>query len=184
MKRFIPGGYARLAKRIVYENAWLRFEAHDIVHPTGTPGVHGVVVTPRASAVVLVDGDVVLLARQPRFAVDRAVLETIKGGRHAGEDGLACAQRESREEAGVVAARWFPLGVAYEIPSIVQEPVELYLGVGLTPAPLAPEEVERIEVVRMGFDDALDACVDLRIDDAVTALALLRARHALSAGSC
>ena len=163
----------------MYENAWLRFEAHDIVHPNGTPGVHGVVVTPPASAVVLVDGDVVLLARQPRFAIDRAVLEAIKGGRHPGEDGLACAQRESREEAGVVAARWFPLGVAYEIPSIVQEPVAHYLGVGLTPAPLLPEAVERIDVVRMPVDDALEACADGRIDDAVTALALLRAKRVL-----
>lgn len=172
-------GYVRRAKRLAYENPWLRFEAHDIVHPNGTAGVHGVVVTPRASAVVLVDGDDVLLARQARFAVDRVVLEVIKGGRHEGEDGLACARRESREEAGVVAAHWHALGETFEIPSIVQEPVSLYLATGLTPAPLAPEPVERIEVVRMRFADALDACADGRIDDAVTAIALLRARYVL-----
>jgi 8-oxo-dGDP phosphatase len=172
-------GYVRRAQRVVYENPWLRFEAHDIVHPNGTAGVHGVVITPRASAVVLVDGDDVLLVRQARFAVDRVVLEVIKGGRHDGEDGLACAQRESREEAGVVAAHWHALGETYEIPSIVQEPVSLYLGTDLTPAPLAPEPVERIDVVRMPFADALDACADGRIDDAVTAIALLRARRIL-----
>ncbi len=173
-------GYVRRAQRVVYENAWLRFEAHDIVHPNGTPGVHGVVVTPNASAVVLVDGDDVLLARQARFAVDAVVLEVIKGGRHPGEDGLACAQRESREEAGVIAVHWHALGEAYEIPSIVQEPVSLYLGTGLTPAPLAPEDVERIDVVRMPFVDALDACADGRINDAITAIALFRAHRALA----
>ncbi len=172
-------GYRRLCTRVVYENPWVRFEAHEMIHPTGAPGVHGVVVTPRASAVVLLDGDDVLLARQPRFAVDALVLEVIKGGRHPGEDGLACAQREAREEAGVAAARWRSLGYAYEIPSIVREPVELYLGVELSPAPLPAEAVERIEVVRMRFDDALAACADGRIGDAITALALLRARHAL-----
>ena len=172
-------GYERRAKRVVYENPWLRFEAHDIVHPNGTPGVHGVVINPKASAVVLVDGDDVLLARQARFAIDRVVVEVVKGGRHDGEDALACAQRESREEAGVVAAHWHALGQAYEIPSIVQEPVSLYLATGLTPAPLAPEPVERIEVVRMRFADALDACVDGRIDDALTAIALLRAQRFL-----
>ena len=77
-------GYVRRAKRVVYENPWLRFEAHDIVHPNGTEGVHGVVVTPRASAVVLVDGDDVLLVRQARFAVDRVVLEVVKGGASRG----------------------------------------------------------------------------------------------------
>jgi ADP-ribose pyrophosphatase len=175
-------GYVRRSKRVVYANAWLSFEAHDIVHPTGTPGVHGVVVTPPASAVVLVDGDDVLLVRQPRFAVDRDVLEVIKGGRHDGEDGLACAQRESREEAGMLANRWVALGETYEIPSIVQEPVSLYLGTGLTPAPLPPEDVERIDVVRMPLRDALEACADRRIDDAVTAIALLRARFILETG--
>jgi 8-oxo-dGDP phosphatase len=175
-------GYRRLSERTVYENPWLRFEAHEMIHPNGTPGVHGVVVTPRASAVVLLDGDEVLLARQARFAVDAVVLEAIKGGRHAGEDGLACAQREVREEAGVVAARWRTLGRAYEIPSIVREPVEVYLADGLSPAPLPPEEVERIEIVRMTLADALAACADGRIDDAITALALLRARSLLERG--
>jgi ADP-ribose pyrophosphatase len=172
-------GYRRTAKRVVYENPWLRFEAHEIVHPTGTPGVHGVVVTPPASAVVLVDGRDVILVRQPRFAIDAVVLEVIKGGRHPGEDALACAMRESREEAGVAASRWDALGITYEIPSIVQEPVALFLGRALSPAPLSPEAVERIDVVRMPFVDALAACGDGRIDDAVTAIALLRAARLL-----
>jgi 8-oxo-dGTP pyrophosphatase MutT (NUDIX family) len=121
----------------------------------------------------------VLLTRQARFAIDRVVLEAIKGGRHEGEDALACAQRESREEAGVIAARWTSLGTTFEIPSIVEEPVELFLGEGLAPARLPPEAVERIEVVRMRFAEALEACVDGRIDDAVTAMALIRARAIL-----
>jgi len=172
-------GYVRRSKRVVYENAWLRFEAHEIVHPNGAPGEHGVIATPPASAVVLIDGDDVVLVRQARFAIDRVVLEVIKGGRHAGEDALGCAQRESREEAGVVAACWRSLGVTYEIPSVVQEPVSLYLGERLTPSALPPEAVERIDVVRMPFADALEACADGRIDDAVTTIALLRARHLL-----
>ncbi len=172
-------GYVRRSQRTVYENPWLRFEAHEIVHPNGAAGEHGVVATPPASAVVLIDGDEVLLVRQARFAIDRVVLEVVKGGRHAGEDALACAQREAREEAGVVAARWRSLGFTYEIPSVVQEPVALFLGEQLTPAPLPPEAVERIEVVRMPFAGALAACADGRIDDAVTAVALLRARHVL-----
>ena len=172
-------GYARVSKRAVYENPWLRFEAHEIVHPNGVPGMHGLVISPPGSAVVLVDGEDVLLAQQARFAVDRVVIEVVKGGRHEGEDALACARREAREEAGVTASRWVALGQAYEIPSIMQEPLSLYLATELEPAPLAPEAVERIAVVRMPFADALAACADGRIDDAVTALALLRAHHVL-----
>jgi hypothetical protein len=53
------------------------------------------------------------------------------------------------------------------------------LGCDLSPAPLEPEAGERIEIVRMSLDDALAACADGRIDDAVTAIALLRAARVL-----
>ncbi|HEY4438902.1 MAG TPA: NUDIX hydrolase [Candidatus Elarobacter sp.] len=172
-------GYRRRGVRTVYENAWVRFEAHDIVHPTGVPGEHGVVVTPAASAVVLVEDGDVLLVRQPRFAVDAIVLEVIKGGRHPDEDALGCAMREAREEAGVAAARWDALGFTYEIPSIVEQPVALFLGRDLSTSPLPPEPNERIELVRLPLRDALEACADGRIDDAVTAIALLRAERRL-----
>ena len=173
-------GYRRIGRRTVYENAWLRFEAHEIVHPTGVRGVHGLVVTPPASAAILADGDDVLLVRQPRFAADAFVLEAIKGGRADDEDALGCAMREAREEAGFAAERWDALGVAYEIPSIVTHPVALFLARELVAAPLPPESNERIEIVRMPLAEALDACADGRIDDAVTALALLRAARFLA----
>lgn len=181
MKRLIPAGYVRRAHRIVYENPWLRFEAHEIVHPNGAPGEHGVVLCPPASAVVVLDGDDVLLVRQPRFAIDAVVLEVIKGGAAPDESPLACAVRETREEAGVSAERWDELGSAYEIPSIVAEPVTLFLARDLAPAPLAAEEVERIDVVRVPFAEALDRCARGEIDDAITALALLRAERRLRA---
>ncbi len=171
-------GYERCEQRTVYENPWVRFEHHVMVHPNGQPGEHGVVVTPVASAVVVLDGDDVILVRQPRYAVDRVVLEVVKGGAAAGELPLACAQRELREELGFEAARWDALGCAYEIPSIVQEPVWLFLARDLTAASAEPEAVESIAPVRLRLDAALDAVARGEIDDAVTALALVRAKRA------
>ena len=176
----MSAGYRRNARRVVYENRWLRFEAHDMVHPNGVAGEHGVVVTPRPSAVVLVDGADVLLVRQARYAIDRVVLEVIKGGAHEGESELECAIRESREEAGLDAGRWDTLGTVYEIPSIIQEPLTIFLGRDLHEAPLDAEDVERIATVRMPLAQALDACADGRIDDAVTTTALFRASRFLA----
>jgi len=87
-----------------------------------------------------------------------------QGGRHAGEDALDCARRESREEAGVVAACWRSLGVTYEIPSVVQ-------GAGGTVSRRAPHALTAARpkrssgstIVRMSFADALEACADGRI---------------------
>jgi len=173
-------GFERRAQRTVYENAWLRFEAHEIVHPNGRPGVHGVVVTPAASAVVVLDGDDVIFTRQARFAVDAVVLEVVKGGAHEREAPLAAAQRELREELGLLAARWDDLGPLYEIPSIVEQPVHVFLARDPSPTATAFEDVESIEPVRMPLADALRAAGDGRIVDAVTAVALVRAAHRLA----
>jgi len=173
-------GYVRNGRRTTYENRWLRFEAHDIVHPNGQPGEHGVVITPHASATVVLDGDDVVLTRQARYAIDRTVLEIVKGGADEGEAPRAAAARELREELGLEAARWDDLGIVYEIPSIVQEHVSLFLARDLTAVASDPEDVETIVAVRMPFRDALRAAGRGELADAVTATGLLRAAQLLA----
>ena len=168
-------GYVRNRVRTTYENRWLRFEAHDIVHPNGRPGEHGVIVTPRASATVVLDGDDVILARQARYAIDRVVLEIVKGGAEADEDAQAAAARELREELGLAAARWDPLGTVYEVPSIMQEGVSLFLAREVSAVASAPEDVETIVAVRLPFREALRLAGAGEIADAVTIAALFRA---------
>jgi 8-oxo-dGTP pyrophosphatase MutT (NUDIX family) len=171
--------YQRLTKRIVYTNPWISFEAHDIVHPNGAPGEHGLVVTPPASAVVVYDAGFVWLTRQARFAIDRVVLEVVKGGAEPGETPLQAAQRETREEIGVEAARWDAMGIAYELPSLIDHSVWLFLARDLTHVKTEHEHVESIETVRMPFGAALDGAIGGELDDAITGLALLRAAHVM-----
>jgi 8-oxo-dGTP pyrophosphatase MutT (NUDIX family) len=169
----------RRNRRTTYENRWLRFEAHDMVHPNGQPGEHGVVITPRASATVVLDGDDILLARQARYAIDRTVLEIVKGGADVGESPQAAAERELREELGIAAVRWDPLGFVYEVPSIMQEGVSLFLARDVRFVEKDPEDVETIEAVRMPFRDAYLAAARGELNDAVTGIALLRAAQRL-----
>jgi 8-oxo-dGTP pyrophosphatase MutT (NUDIX family) len=173
-------GYTRNGRRTTYENRWLRFEAHDIVHPNGLPGEYGVVVTPPASATVVLDGADVVLARQARYAVDRIVVEIVKGGAEAGEEPRTAAARELREELGIAASRWDDLGIVYEIPSIMQEPVALFLARDIRAVESDPEDVETIDAVRMPFEEALRAAGRGEIADAVTAAALLRTAQFLA----
>ena len=172
-------GYVRNARRTTYENPWLRFVAHDMVHPNGRPGEHGVVITPRASAVVVLDGDEVVITRQARYAVNQTILEIVKGGAEPGEEPRAAAALELREEMGIEAARWDDLGITYEIPSIVQEGVSLFLARDLRAVATDPEDVETIVPVRMPFRVALRAAGRGELADAVTAAALLRAAQRL-----
>jgi 8-oxo-dGTP pyrophosphatase MutT (NUDIX family) len=167
-------GFIRRSKRTVYENPWIRFEAYEIVHPSGHAGEHGLMWAPPAVAVVALDGVDVLLARQWRFAIDREIVEVVKGGGTPGESPQLGAQRELREELGFTANRWDDLGIAYELPAIVQPDVHLFLARDLTDVGHDQQTEESIVTVRMPFADALRACVDGRINDAITVLALVR----------
>jgi 8-oxo-dGTP pyrophosphatase MutT (NUDIX family) len=168
--------YTRIAQREIYRNPWLSVEVHDIVHPTGTASEHLLVVSPAASAVLVVDGDSFVFARQARFGARSRVIEIVKGGADADESPILCAQRELREELGLEADAWSSLGIVHEIPSIVVPPVSLFVAAGIRHTAADQEAVEQIERFRMPVDEAYRAALDGRIDDAVTLAALLRYR--------
>jgi ADP-ribose pyrophosphatase len=167
--------FIRKVRHELYQNPWCVIERHEITHPNGTPGEHVLVRVPRASAAVVLDGLDVLLTRQDRFGIERSVLEISKGGTHGTETVLACAQRETREELGIVANTWEPMGILYEIPSIVSNPVHLFLARDVEFVSQETEAVETIEVERVPFVAALSAALEGRINDAVTTAALSRA---------
>jgi 8-oxo-dGTP pyrophosphatase MutT (NUDIX family) len=166
--------FTRLRARELYRNRWLAVEAHDIVHPNGTPGEHVLIVANRAAGVVVEDGDGLLFTRQPRFGARATVVEIVKGGCDAGESPLDCAKRELREELGVTARRWEPLGKLYEIPSIVGDAIEVFVASDIERTQAEPEREESIEAVRLTLEDAIERAVSGGIDDAVSVAALFR----------
>lgn len=166
--------FQRLSRKEIYRNPWLAVEAHQILHVTGRPGEHLLVRTPQSCAVVVLDGDDLLFARQPRFAARKPVVEVVKGGCDLTESPADCARRELSEELGVRARAWSELGTLQEIPSIVEPPVICYVASDLEFNDPTPAEEESISILRLSIKDALRAAVAGEIDDAVTIAALFR----------
>jgi len=166
--------FQRLRSREIYRNPYLAVEVHEIVHPGGKTGEHALIVTPPAACVVVADGGDLLFARQPRFAAQAEIVEVVKGGADPGETALECARREAREELGIVAAHWKELGRLWELPSLVDTPVDVFWAHGIEHVDAENEGLETIELVRIPQEVAIAAAASGKISDAVTVAALLR----------
>jgi ADP-ribose pyrophosphatase len=115
------------------------------------------------------------------------VIEIVAGVVEPGEDPRDVARRESREEAGAEVDALIPIARHLASPGITDETVETFLGRvgsdGLGGIHGLAEEGEDIRVVAMTVDEALVACSDGRIANAMTLIALQWLglnRHALA----
>jgi ADP-ribose pyrophosphatase len=135
---------------------------------------------PGASAIVALDADgTIPLLTQYRHAVGGWLKEIPAGCINAGETPRLCAERELREEAGLVAKQWDQLGTIVTIPSFCDERLTLYLARDLTEAPRELDHDEVINVGRVPLEEALRMISRGEIIDAKTIVALNMTREFL-----
>ncbi len=103
--------YRVTATRTALNNKFLTVREDDFEYGAGKRGVHYVIDLPRAATVVpVLDDGRILLIRQYRHCVGRVLFELPAGRVDPGEDVLAAARRELREETGYTATHWRALG--------------------------------------------------------------------------
>jgi ADP-ribose pyrophosphatase len=118
------------------------------------------------------DGRVVLI-RNERVSVGRALLELPAGTRELHEDPSGCAARELREETGYEATELASLTEFFLAPGSSDERMEAFVARGLREAGQRLEDDERITVVPTPWDECLAMARDGRIADAKTLAVLL-----------
>lgn len=162
-----------LAKK-VYECS--KFYVEEQLFPSGSS--KRFVVRHPGAAVFLPITDVgsVLLVRQHRTALGRELLEAPAGTLEAGEDPLACAQREIQEEVGMKAERWDSLGTLYPAPGFCDEVQHLFIARDLTPSSLPADDDEAITVVEMTQREILAAVSASELFDTKTLAIVLKAQ--------
>lgn len=121
----------------------------------------------------------ILMLRQYRPALDRTIVELPAGTREGDEPWLTCAQRELQEETGFRAASFIELGEVWAAPGLSNERMALFLAAGLSADPLPMDVDEEIAVEPWPLDELAAMALDGRLDDAKSAVAILRAAHYL-----
>jgi 8-oxo-dGTP pyrophosphatase MutT (NUDIX family) len=169
--------WQRLSRAVVYQNPWIVVYHDDVLRPDGAPGIYGLVhYRNRAVAIVALDAqDRVLLVGQYRYTLDRYSWEVPEGGAAEGEDLLAAAQRELREETGFTARHWQQIARAHLSNSVSDEEAFCFLATDLTAGVAEPEGTERLQARWLPFAEALAMTADGRITDALAMVALQRA---------
>lgn len=178
--------WARGAPRPIYDNPWISVTEYDAVAPTGRPALYGLVgFKNRAMAILpLYDDGTTVLVGQNRFAFGDYSWEIPEGGCPLDEDPLVGAQRELREETGLVAADWREVLRVQLSNSVTDELAIGYVATGLSVADAIPEGdgTEDIARVRVPFREALDAAMAGWIFDMLTVAMLLKAYHMAKEG--
>jgi ADP-ribose pyrophosphatase len=174
-------GFSIVDRVLVAETPFLRLEEVSLQIPDGSVLPRTVVSVGGAVALVPIDGTDVVLIRQYRTALDRAVLELPAGKLDVvGEDPEAAAQRELAEEVGYVAGKLERIAHYYTSPGFCDEDVVIYLATHLTEVEMnriGPEE-EAAESVRVPIADIpalLPELEDSKTVIGLQALLLLRA---------
>ena len=128
-----------------------------------------------AGAIPLFDDGTIGLVRQWRYPAGRYCLEISAGRIEAGGTPEATAARELEEEMGLRAARVQKISDFLVAPGYCEERIHVYLASGITESSRRLDEDEEIDVVRLGYDEAIAMIHSGEIDDAKSMIALLLA---------
>ena len=166
-----------LAQREVYRGRVFTVRSDTVRLENGTEAGRDVILHSGGAGVLPIfeNGDV-LLVRQYRYGVGRAVLEIPAGKLEEGEDPKEAALRELTEETGAKAEEIHFLGELILSPAYLGEITYIYAVRATEVGDQHLDEDEFLQVERLPFEEAYQMALDGRIADVKTALALLRAK--------
>lgn len=165
----------RVRSERIATGSFLALDRVWVADPDGRESPRDVIDHPGGVAVLPLDGDVVILVRQYRVAVDQVITE-IPAGRIDPTDATPedAARRELAEELGATPVRLIRLGTTLVSPGYTSERIHLFAAEGILWGQRRPEGAEErtAQIIRVPWEETLSMVENGEITDAKTQIAI------------
>ncbi|MCB0769383.1 MAG: NUDIX hydrolase [Flavobacteriales bacterium] len=179
------GPWKTLSVEERYSTPWIAVSHHEVLDPSGTPGIYGVVHFKNlAVGIVPLDEDLnTWIVGQYRYPLDVYSWEIPEGGGRRDRPALESAKRELREEVGIEAERWTPILEMDLSNSASDEVAMLYVAQGLTFHEPEPDHNEELAMRKLPFEELYAMVSRGEIRDSLTVAAVMKVKLMLLEGS-
>lgn len=164
----------------VFQGRFLHIQRDTVSLPGGQRASREYVIHPGAAMVIpLLDDGQVVVERQYRYPLQRAMIEFPAGKLDGGESSWCCAQRELLEETGYQAAEWAYAGVLHPVISYATEFIDIWFARGLTQHTRCLDDGEFLDVLTVTPEVLTEACRTGVVTDAKTLTGMLWLQNVL-----
>lgn len=176
--------WKKLETEQIYDNDWITLSEHQVLNAANQEGIYGEVHFKNLAIGILpltADGYTYLVG-QYRFPLDAYSWEIPMGGGPLDCSPLLSAQRELKEETGLLAQDWKQIATIHTSNSVCDEVGYIYIAQGLRQDTPDPDETEVLEVKKLPFEQALEMALKGEITDAISLTAIFKTKIMLERG--
>jgi ADP-ribose pyrophosphatase len=172
------GPWKIIQSREVYQNEFLTLQEDAVIQPDGKEGTYATIKMLPGIAVLPIDEEGnVYLVQLFRYSLGKESIEAIAGAIEDLETPLEAAQRELKEEAGILSQTWLSLGYFDVDTSIIKCPMSLFTARDITFSKPEREGTETMKLLKLPFQSAIDMIFKNEITHSATCVLLLKAYH-------
>ncbi len=178
------GPWKTLSSEERYSTPWISVSHHEVLDPSGAPGIYGVVHF-RSLAVGIIPLDEEMntwIVGQYRYPIETYSWEIPEGGGSRDRPALESAKRELREEVGIVAQVWTEVLHMHLSNSASDEEAIIFVAQDLELHEPEPDPNEELVVRKLPFTELYAMVMRGDVTDSLTVAAVMKVHLMLLEG--